>query len=140
MQQLAINCLGNKHTTPYAYSLRGTSQHTWPVHDEVDSMQCSQSAECTRLSNRQGACREHPTQTNICNFGCSVLCQQDVGGLQIQVHHVVTVQKMQSLGNVQSYASAPIQAICAKNSDRTNSANFPATTCLPGTTGPAHHI
>ena len=53
-------------------------------------------------------CSEHACQTNISNLGCAINCQQDVGRLEIQVHHIVAVQEVQTLGDVQSYASTPV--------------------------------
>ncbi len=45
-------------------------------------------------------------QAHICNLGCVVSGQQDVGRLEIKVHDLVGVQEVQASRHIQSYASA----------------------------------
>lgn len=59
------------------------------------------------LSDRHRVRSEDASQSNICNLSSAIHSQQDVGRLQVQVHHVVGVQEMQPLCNIQSYVGTP---------------------------------
>jgi len=45
-------------------------------------------------------------QAHICDLSCVVSGQQDVGRLEIKVHNLPGVQKVQTSRHIQSYASA----------------------------------
>ncbi len=74
------------------------------IHDStLPHLRCSPGESSNAVQRRQELLLHDLGQAHICNLGCEISRQQNVGRLEIKVHNLPRVQKVQASRCIQGY-------------------------------------